>query len=92
MKQLENGLHAIDFIIEVRDARIPLSCINHKFSQLLKRKRLIVYNKMDLCNTNYIKNIKDAFKKRNEDVLFTCSFKKSTVKSILDVAIGNFIN
>ena len=80
-------MHAIDFIIEVRDARIPTSCINPKFSQILKKKRLIVYNKMDLCNTNTIKNVKEAFADMGESVLFTSSFKKNSVKQILDVAI-----
>lgn len=89
LKQLENGIHAIDYIIEVRDARIPTSCINPKFSQMLRRKRLIVYNKMDLCDASTIPIVRDAFKERGEDVVFTCNLKKKSIQEILNKAIGN---
>ena len=53
LRQLKNGIHHIDLVIEVRDARIPLTSINPQFDEVLGRKeRMIVYNKADLANTN----------------------------------------
>jgi ribosome biogenesis GTPase A len=53
LKQLKNGIHHIDFVVEVRDARIPLTSINPKFEGIFgHRERLIVYNKADLANPN----------------------------------------
>jgi ribosome biogenesis GTPase A len=40
-------------VVEVRDARIPLTSINPKFESLFEaRDKLIVYNKADLANPN----------------------------------------
>ena len=53
LKQLQDGIHHIDIVIEVRDARIPLTSINPAFESLFgRRERLIVYNKADLANPN----------------------------------------
>jgi ribosome biogenesis GTPase A len=53
LKQLRDGIHHIDLVVEVRDARIPLTSINPKFESLFEaRDKLIVYNKADLANPN----------------------------------------
>ncbi len=53
LKQLQDGIHHIDLVVEVRDARIPLTSINPKFESLFEaRDKLIVYNKADLANPN----------------------------------------
>ena len=43
------GIHHIDLVVEVRDARIPLTCIN-TFDSFTEREKLIIYNKSDLAN------------------------------------------
>ena len=56
LRKLKEGIADIDMVIEVRDARIPLSSVNTKLEQVLgRRERLIIYNKADLANPNYQK-------------------------------------
>ena len=90
LKQLKNGIHHIDLVIEVRDARIPLTSINPQFDEVLgRRERMIVYNKADLANTNMRKPLVEALKKyRGEECLFTTANKGFNVKTILDRAIA----
>jgi len=49
LKEMHKQLKAIDLVIEVRDARVPLSAANSEFNTLLgnKRRHLII-NKIDL--------------------------------------------
>ena len=72
-KQLKNGIHHIDMVVEVRDARIPLTSVNPTFDSLLgRRERLVLYNKADLANPNFVQPIIQGFKNyRNETVYFT---------------------
>ncbi|KAF9564967.1 hypothetical protein BGW38_008914, partial [Lunasporangiospora selenospora] len=51
LRLISEKLKAVQVVIEVRDARIPLSSINHKFEPIVQTKdRLIVYNKSDLAH------------------------------------------
>ena len=50
MYKMDFTMKKVDFIIEVRDARIPITSINEIFNQkYLKIKKLIVFNKTDLA-------------------------------------------
>lgn len=52
-RAIRDRLKLADFVIEVRDARIPLSSANQDLQPQLRAKRsLIVLNKKDLANTN----------------------------------------
>ncbi|KAH6561000.1 hypothetical protein BASA60_003198 [Batrachochytrium salamandrivorans] len=89
LKQLKDGIHHIDLVVEVRDARIPLTSINHQFDHFLaNRERIVVYNKADLANANMRKPLTDALRQyRNEDAVFTCANNGLHVKKILSKAI-----
>ncbi|KAJ3155697.1 Mitochondrial GTPase [Geranomyces michiganensis] len=89
LRQLQNGIHQIDVVVEVRDARIPLTSRNPKFEELLARRpRLIVYNKADLANPNIKKQLLDAFAAHSRDaVVFTQADRGLHVKKILDWAL-----
>lgn len=42
-----------EMFVEIRDARLPLSCKNEEFDQIIKKyskKKIIIFNKYDLCN------------------------------------------
>lgn len=53
LRQLKDGVHHIDLVVEVRDARLPLTSINLQFDNILgRRERIVVYNKCDLANQN----------------------------------------
>ena len=50
LDKMERILHRVDMIVEVRDARIPLSSNNDRFEELLARKqRILLFNKKDLA-------------------------------------------
>lgn len=51
MKQVEEDLKLVDIVIEILDARIPVSSQNPAIQKLIKnKKRIIVLNKCDLAN------------------------------------------
>jgi ribosome biogenesis GTPase A len=53
LRQLERQLPTVNAIIEVRDARIPLTSVNHQFDAMVRRfhkPRLVVFTKSDLAD------------------------------------------
>jgi mitochondrial GTPase 1 len=54
LKALRNRLTDTNCIIEIRDARLPWSSINDTLEKyvLRNKKRIIIYNKVDLANPN----------------------------------------
>ncbi|KAL2912936.1 Mitochondrial GTPase 1 [Polyrhizophydium stewartii] len=89
LRQLKDGIHHIDVVVEVRDARIPVTSINRQFDGFLaSRERIVVYNKCDLANSNMRKPLTDALREyRNEEPIFTTANKGMHVKKILEAAI-----
>jgi ribosome biogenesis GTPase A len=76
-------------IVEVRDARIPLTSINKEFDEFIgNRKRLVIYNKADLSNSNFQQPITEAFlKHQNLQVAFTKATTSLNIQIILNHAI-----
>ena len=75
LAKMKTMLAQIDFVIECRDARIPLTSRNPMFEDLLSgwatggRKRLIVYTKQDLAVSD-----DSAAKTKDKDVRqYPCS-------------------
>ncbi|KAI9144875.1 mitochondrial GTPase 1-like protein [Paraphysoderma sedebokerense] len=89
LRLMSERMRQVDVIIEVRDARIPLSSINSKFESIVKKKdRIVVYNKADLANHNYQKRLTDAFLSyQGTKAVFTDAKKDITVKPIIDFAL-----
>ena len=53
MKQIEEDLKLVDIVIEILDARIPVSSRNPQIQKLIKnKKKIIVLNKEDLADKN----------------------------------------
>lgn len=51
MKQVEEDLKLVDIVIEILDARIPISSQNPEVQKLIKnKKKIVVLNKSDLAN------------------------------------------
>jgi ribosome biogenesis GTPase A len=49
LKKMQNLLSSIDYVIECRDYRVPVTSINPMFEEALgKTRRLVVYTKRDL--------------------------------------------
>ncbi|KAI8815132.1 P-loop containing nucleoside triphosphate hydrolase protein [Cladochytrium replicatum] len=89
LQQLGENMAQVDVIVEVRDARLPLSSINPTFHQRLPagmRKRIVAYNKADLSNTWLNPRLEEQFRKWKEDVpvVFCNSRKDRGTKTVVD--------
>ena len=51
LRMMEENVKLVDVVVYILDSRIPYSCINPKFTELIKNKKVIyVLNKSDLAN------------------------------------------
>ncbi len=85
MKQIEQDLKLVDIVIELLDARIPLSSQNPNIHKLIGNKdKIIILNKSDLAdeieNTRWIK----YFAKQNIPAILFDSTKQSDVSKIIN--------
>ncbi|GAB1606297.1 mitochondrial ribosome-associated GTPase 1-like [Argonauta hians] len=65
MQKMVSRLKGVDCVVEVRDARIPLSGQNPEFSGLLAaRPHLLLLNKADLCDLTYKDQVEDRLKQQ----------------------------
>lgn len=64
-RQIEEDLKLVDIVIELLDARIPISSQNPELRRILKNKTVIkVLNKSDLADNNETKKWKEYFGKQ----------------------------
>lgn len=83
---MEENIKLIDLIIELVDARIPLSSRNPEIDQLGKNKsRVILLNKSDLADNKYNKIWMEYFKEKGYYVVEMNSKSGSGIKSIQGV-------
>ncbi len=69
-RQMEQSLKLVDFVIEIRDARMPLSSKNPMLDQLIQSKpRLIVLSKADKADPEATKQWVAYFEKENQKAL-----------------------
>lgn len=84
LRQISERLNSVDLVVEVRDARIPLSSVNPNFEKVIGRKpRLIVYNKFDLADPASRFPIQQALARYRTPVLFTSCQTDFHVRDIL---------
>lgn len=82
-KQIIEDLKLIDVVVEVLDARIPVSSRNRDLEQYLtNKKRVIVLNKADLADTNITKMWQDKF---NSQGIIAVSMEAANKKGTQDV-------
>ena len=66
MKQIQEDLKLIDIVIEILDARIPISSQNPEIKKIIKnKKRIVVLNKFDLADSKENQNWINYFNKMN---------------------------
>ncbi|KAL4925152.1 putative GTPase MTG1 [Aspergillus undulatus] len=89
LTKMRNMLSSIDYVVECRDSRVPITSVNPMFEEALgKTRRLIVYTKRDLgaeTGSPAQKAAEKAIRKfdRNSSVFFVSSFSRPDVSSIL---------
>ncbi len=88
MRMMQEDIKLIDLVIEIIDARIPVSSRNPDIDKLAQNKsRMILMNKSDLAD----KNVNEAWKKYFEDKGFVCLLidsKKSMGFKDIKAAVG----
>lgn len=88
-KKLKEQLSLVDAVIEVLDARIPLSSSYDNISGLLNGKPgLLLLNKSDLVDKNELKNFVEFLKeKNNKDVIATDAKHSKDLNLIVKKAV-----
>ena len=73
-KQIMEDIKLIDIVIELLDARIPISSQNPDIAEITKgKKKLVVLNKCDLADDNQNKLWAEFFEKKNISTVLTDS-------------------
>ena len=92
MRQIEERLKVIDIIIEVVDARAPISSKNPFLEKITQnKKRLIVFSKKDLCDKDAVLPFLDYYKNLNYSAVVCDLNKPQDVKLLVQKAfeLGN---
>ncbi|MDE6209413.1 MAG: ribosome biogenesis GTPase YlqF [Lachnospiraceae bacterium] len=83
IRQMQEDIKLVDLVIELLDARLPLSSRNPEIDKLAANKsRLILLNKADLADEKYNKSWSGYFKDKGLYVIEINSKKGTGVKSI----------
>ncbi|MBO6119286.1 MAG: ribosome biogenesis GTPase YlqF [Lachnospiraceae bacterium] len=82
-REIKEHLKEVDFVIEIIDARCPLSSINFLNEEIKNKRRLIVVNKIDLADKEKLKHFNKSYLKEiNSDFDGEIVFLDSRVNSI----------
>ncbi|XP_014276307.1 mitochondrial GTPase 1 [Halyomorpha halys] len=97
LKQMNKNLKSVDCIVEVHDARIPLSGRNKHFKDILGgiKPHILILNKIDLADLTHEKEILSALQKEGtNNVLFTnCKSNNfSRLKKLVPMATDLILN
>ena len=83
-KELAKQLKRVDVVLEMRDARIPVSSANHDFEKLLQqKKRILLFNKTNLADEDTTRKWKAYFKKMDTPSLFVDALNKQNLQEII---------
>lgn len=83
-KEIEAKLKIIDLVVEIIDARVPLSSHNDMLTDITKRKkRLIVMSKADMVETNELNKFVTFYKDQGTEVVLTNLTKVQESKKVL---------
>ena len=86
-KELAKQLKRVDVVLEMRDARIPVSSANHDFEKLLQqKKRILLFNKTNLADEDTTRKWKAYFKKMDTPSLFVDALNKQNLQEILPLS------
>ena len=87
LNEVENKVKLVDVIIELFDARAPLSSINENLEKLTtNKKKLIVLTKIDLADQEQTKKWLEELKKKYDSVI-ALDLKKNGAETILSKAV-----
>ena len=83
-KELAKQIKRVDVVLEMRDARIPVSSINHDFEEMLQQKnRILLFNKSGLADQQITSEWTAIFKKTDIPFLFIDALNQREINKIL---------
>lgn len=83
--EIKNSLKLIDIVVEVLDARIPISSRNNLINELVKdKKRIIVLNKSDLADKIELEKWEKYFEKNGNSCILTNANKSENIIKIVN--------
>ena len=83
LRQIEERVKIMDVVIELLDARAPLSCRNEYLYNITKqKKRLIILTKYDLADINIAKSWQSFFEQNGNQVILGNLNDKNIVNEI----------
>ncbi len=86
-RMIVENISLVDIVIELLDARIPISSKNPDIDDLAKnKKRIVILNKSDLADENITKKWVDYFEKLDKKVILANSVKGIGLNEILSVS------
>ncbi|GLI65434.1 hypothetical protein VaNZ11_008799 [Volvox africanus] len=89
LKEMEQRIKMIDILVEVRDARLPLSSANPLLERLAGRKRrLVVLNKIDLADHIATKAACMLLQSQGHRVVPCVAKRDGGAGKVLDAALG----
>lgn len=87
-RQIEENLNKVDVIIEILDARIPLSSQNPMMDEIVKNKpRIVILNKADLADQNMTNQWMNYFKSLGRYPVAIDGRSNNVLKSIEPLAV-----
>ena len=83
-KELAKQIKRVDVVLEMRDARIPVSSINHDFEEMLQQKnRILLFNKSGLADQQITSEWTAIFNKADIPFLFIDALNQREINKIL---------
>ena len=87
LNEVENKVKLVDVVIELFDARAPISSINENLSKITQnKKKLIVLTKTDLADPNQTKKWMEILAKEY-DAIISLDLKSNNAEAILSKAV-----
>ena len=83
-KELIKQIKRVDVVLEMRDARIPVSSVNRDFEEILQQKnRILLFNKSSLADQKITTKWTKIFNKADIPFLFVDALNHSEINKIL---------
>lgn len=84
-REINEKINLIDIVLEVIDARIPISSKNKEVDSLVKNKpRILIMTKKDLCDEKITEKWKNYYEEKGYQVLLTDLLHDKNLNSILN--------
>lgn len=87
IRQVQEKMKLVDLVLEIRDARVPLTSGNSKLHTVLGQKgRIILFNKSNLADASEIAKWKNYFNSQDIPFLFVDALDRASLTPIITLA------